>query len=78
MVKVRNTMSSVLLIQHIFTHPHSDDSKAKDLLRWVLLFLPLDLVSLGKIVPYPPADLYVQDARLSEPRRHIFQLDKLV
>ena len=48
------------------THSHSNDSKAQDLLLGVLLSLPLNFVTLGKVIPNSPPDLHVQDARLVE------------
>ena len=59
-------------------HSHSNDSEAQDLLLGVLLSLPLNLVTLGKVIPHSSPDLYVKDARLVETRGYVFQLDKLV
>ena len=78
--RVKSSISALsgLLPVLAVTYSHSDNSESQYLLRWILLPLSLDLVPLGKVIPHPSTNLHIKDARLSKPRRHIFQLDKLV
>ena len=77
---LRNPLLRLNSIPHLSipTHSHSNDSEPQDLLWWIFLPLPLNFISLSKVIPHPPSHLHVQDAWLMEPRCHILQLDKLV